>query len=284
MGTGVLRRMHWAGSMVHLIRTSGLIDTHKRFISVIASCILASLMLAGCQIVQPSRQKLAEMNSFYDNSYQLIISVDLIDGNDFAMQYNTAVTTTGEQAAWNGSAMVYSMNGYFVQDCISYTDGQTGCKEWRNVWVESDTISPAVQLASWQSEIIEGRGYYDKKPADISSFHEDLSNLDSKVWSISFKGASVDWNALCDVDLDKLFGGNEKIGQFEETDVTFLYDTKSSRLRAILATTQRDNAWINVCIQLVTIDDDLNINMEDYETTTGYPSEEWDIYYEEEPS
>lgn len=278
MGHRLLCYLYRSGSMVHCVRRNGLTLKKKRFISVIILLATFGMTMMGCHsIVQPSRRRLTEMNSFQEGCYRLDISVDMID-TDFAMQYDSAVEAAGEKSVWDGTANVYYMGAYFTQDCLTYYDSGLSCKQWRSEWVASDTRSILEQIRKWQQLSAEGKGYYQKKPEAIAAFHEDLADLETEVYTVTLQDVDVDWDSICDADLDSAFGGNDRLEAVSQMNVTLLYGTEDLQLKAVLLAYEEEEVWVSACVAVSQIESISEFDMDTLSIQEGYLSEEWTLY------
>lgn len=205
------------------------------------------------------------------------ISLDMID-TDFGMQYDSVVEAAGEKSVWDGKANVYCKGAYFSQECRTYSDSGSSCKQWRSGWVRSDTQSILEQIRKLQHLSAEGEGAYQKKPVAISTFHEDLSGYDNEVYAVTMKDVAVDWNSICDVNLDTAFGGNDRFAAASQVDATLLYDTEDLQLKAVLLSYLEEETWISVCVALTQIDSISEFDMDALNLVEGYLSEEWMLY------
>ena len=274
MGYRLLGRLYWFGSMVYRFRIAGLIYKLKRIISAI---ILMAMVVPLCScgsILQPTRTGFAEMNSFSDGVYQLNISIDYAD-DDIVLLYDTVVNASQEKAIWHGEATVYFLQSYFGQDCQSMCDADFGCKEWRGKWVPKEISSPIMLILSWQEQMLRGVGIYDKKRQPISSFHDDLASREEEVFEIALRGCELNWNRLCDVDLDNTFGGNDRLYQINTANVSLLYDANGGKLLAVVLRSSDDSHWLSALITIEPSDESCDVDSDDIELSEGLLNEEW---------
>lgn len=274
LGYRLLGRLCWSRNMVYRVCVAGLIRKIKKFISAVLLVCLC-ILLPGCSsIIQPTRNGLVEMNSLSEGAYQLKISIDYAD-KDLVMLYDTTASVSGDDAIWEGEAIAYFLQTYFSQQCETLCDGDQSCKEWRGNWVAKDMVSPIVQLHAWQTAIQNGHGIYHKTRVPLCSYHEELQHEQGDVYEIVLHDVSLQWNALCDVDLDRVFGGNEKLYAVQQADVSLLYGTDDWLLKAVIISAESDQFWLSALITVTSVEDGCEVDLSEFEFSEGILTEEW---------
>lgn len=204
-------------------------------------------MVTGCKhLIQPSRSDLTEVNSFSQGSYELHIFLQMMDPQ-IALQYDTTVIASGENAETNGTATVYFLETYFQQACRTRSNADGSCKLWRDKWVSSQYASPLLQVQSWQDMVLDGKGYYEKIPVALADFTD--RNTGEQCFLIQMSGIALDWSDLCDVHMDRLFG-EDRLAALTSANISLLYNTETLLLDAAIIQYEQDGVWAKAVITI----------------------------------
>lgn len=245
---------------------------------LLAVPISVLFLLSGCsRIIQPDREDLIKAaQEQMGQPVELDISFDFVDDN-LALYYNTEVTQDGSSASWEGNATVYYLDYYFKQDCITICDGLQSCKQWKDKWVASETVSPCHQINEWLNAILKGEGVYLKQPVVPSEISESLEGLENETYCIHLKSSQIDWSSLVDFQLDSLFGGDELLEGLSQGNIYFFFDCDSLALDSIYITRISDIEWFEATIDINSSSEHPEQMPEQYETIEGILSEDWNI-------
>lgn len=250
----------------------------KNWISKTIGVVLLTLLLGGCaSVFQPSRRQIVKCNQErLKGPVQISASLGIIDGN-VALYYDTEILVNDRSAEWNGKATVYYLGNYFTQDCHSIACNEASGKEWRDMWVEAELVSPVVQLEEWLQQIESGEGVYLRQSAVPAELTDSLAAIEEECYCIHLPEATVDWSALADVNPDSMFGGQELISQFSLCNVYLFFDTEDLFLKGVYMNKTTNEGWFEATLE-ISDTTDLPMEMpEETRTNNGLLSEEWNI-------
>lgn len=246
-------------------------DRKRRIALAISLAILVANLSACHRIFQPTCVDIARANfSFLEEPIQVKTELDIVS-RDVVAYYDTTVDCFMDNAHWRGDATVFYNNTYFTQECISQKDAQQSAKMWRGQWAEADTGSPLSILEEWITKVENGICLYEKRPVTELICEEEV-----QVYELTLNDTSVDWNSLCDVDFDSLFGGTGLLGSVEDVEVVLQIDTKSLQIRRVLLSGTGDT-WCQMSMTIVQEEDAPQIVWEEELFPHPYLSEEWNI-------
>ena len=259
-----------------------MIPIRRKFISVLIALACLCLCFSGCRsLIQPSRRTLAEMNSFLGGSARIEIVLEMVD-QDFAMVYESTVLADSQQSQWSGKATVLFLDTLFVQDCVTHTSEGISLKQYRGMWVETDTSSPVPEILSWQAMAAEGGGDYEKKPVPLADYGTPFSeDPDAQCFRITLEDVTLNWNSLCDVALDSMFGGNERLNAITDGRVELLYDVDTLSLAGVIVSYEDADTRMSLRMAVTADSEVLTLELGTYQTVEGYPEEEWAIRTDE---
>lgn len=250
----------------------------RKFAPTITLILAVCILLAGCgPIVQPSIGELSGANLFVrTGSYQMEISVTAQVG-DIGMTYGSTVLVADTAADWDGTAKVTFADYLFTQNCKTLCQDGTSCKEWRGNWAQSSTFSPSQQLDLWLQMMRLGVCYYPDEtcvPADCS---DSLSAVTSKTFSVELTNTEILWDALCDADLDTMFGADTFLDTFHYGDVTLYFDAESYLLIAASIHDEQEGSSLDAGIIFTQTDVPPEVDLASLEIIEAPLSEEWSM-------
>lgn len=225
---------------------------YKRIAPVISLLLLGCIFLYGCNmtaVIQPSREDIVGANScMLAGPLQLKLDMKLMSDTGTILYYSSDVTAFQEDAIWDGVGKVYFGNMYFRQDCQTVCTESGSRKQWRGSWAASDTRSPVTPIAEWLGKAV-AEGVYFTTPVTPSECSDYLEEYQDPAYRITWTEKDPQWDALCDVHPDTLFGGNDLITSFKEVKVTLFFGTDDLLLDVILLTAEeQDGHWLNFSI------------------------------------
>lgn len=246
-------------------------DRKRRIALAISLAVLVSSLSACHRIFQPSCVDIARANfSFLEDPIQVKTELDIVS-RDVVAYYGTTVDCFMDNAYWSGDATVFYNNTYFTQECISQKDATQSAKMWRGQWAEADTGNPLDILKEWMVKVENGICIYEKRPVT-----ELICDEEVQVYQLTLNDTSVDWNSLCDVDFDSLFGGAGLLGNVENVEVVLQIDAKSLRVRRVLLSAT-GKTWCNVTVDVQSTETPPHVEWDSDWTENAYLREEWDI-------
>lgn len=247
----------------------------RLFFPVISLVLSASFLLSGCGIFQPSRKELAGKNyAFIQEPARYQIYLEAVCGN-VGMVYASSVVTAGSEAYWDGTAKIYAMDTCFTQECKTMCDRSGSIKAWRNHWCVSDSVSPAMALEQWLDQVKSGEGYY-PKTITHSDDPDDTQAESGEYYTLTLKDQPIPWAALCDANVDLLFGGDDYLDRFESSIVT-MYFSADGHLDHVVIESLEENAWMQLTLTPQKWGDAPEVDLSQYSTVEGTLSEEWSI-------
>lgn len=254
-----------------------LAKTAKRFSPAISLILAFCIMIAGCGIVQPSREDLAGDNfSLVEGPAEYTIHLEALRGN-VGMIYDTTVATHNLTANWNGIAKIYAMASCFSQECETKTLEAGSYKAWRGKWSESTTVSPTVALSQWLTLIRLGIGTYNEYPCVPADESESLSSLTGKHYTVTLEDQKINWAAICDAHPDTLFGGENYLGDFTYGTITLYFSAANYSLNGVVISSSLVDSWAEATILPSKAETAPSISFDDLEITNGILSEEWNM-------
>lgn len=249
------------------------------FASAISAILLFSTVLCGCSLIQPSRKELAEANAFlYSEPVALDVSLILQSGST-AMSYDTQILLEGDMAEWEGDAYVAFSGIPFHQSCRSACNGQEAGKLWKEQWARTELKAPTVNLKVWLSKLASGKGTYLTRSVIPQEDSDGLIPLDRESYRVMLRNVAVDWDAICDVNLDSLFGGDTLLTQYEAVDVTMYFQTVNWELSAVLIQAERPDGAVSCTVLVSRSEQGPSVMVGELED--GLLSEDWEICREE---
>lgn len=252
----------------------------KLFASVLSLLIFSCQMAACRAILQPACSDLTEANSFIlKDPVVLDVSVGLLY-EQTVMAYESSVVMQADLAAWQGEATVYWLQMAFRQDCTTICTADGSYKQWRGNWCESKSVSPATQLDSWLQLVGTGTGVYTENPCIPADVDEFISDKTSGAYAVTLQDVDVDWRALCDVNLDLLFGGDYLIQSFSPADVTLYFDCETWHLTAVFVESASQEHYIKAVMSLSEGSQAPDISLGDFGIVSGNLAEEWELITE----
>ena len=252
---------------------------NRAFASAISAILLFSTVLCGCSLIQPSRKELAEANAFlYLEPVALDVSLTLQSGGT-AMSYDTQILMEGDMAEWEGDAYVSFSGIPFHQSCRSACDGLEAGKKWNEQWAKTELKAPTVNLKAWLSELASGKGTYLARSVIPKEDSKGLIPLDRESYRVMLRNFAVDWDALCDVNLDSLFGGDTLLTQYDTVDVTMYFQTADWELSAVLIQAEHSDGAVTCKVLVSRSEQGPSIMFGELEE--GLLSEDWEICREE---
>lgn len=221
-------------------------------------------------------------NSFMETE-PLQININLVlKTEDIDLAYESEVLTKGDTAQWKGEAAVDYFSAVFFQDCHTLCKNGRSYKEWREKWVESDTKSPVGLIQSWIKAIGAGKGYYSKQPVIPGNEMEPFSSIQKETYCIKLNNQDPDWNSVCDVHPDSLFGGNSLIDAYNSWEVWLYFGAEDCELKAALILAGNDATWTNVFMVFERTQTKPQVDLTTMDIIEGQLSEEWSMETDEE--
>lgn len=227
--------------MVHLTR---------RMASVIA--ILTFLaVLAGCSGRLAARKALTEANTFSSS----VFNVEIVGQNGLAtLAYKTEVLHISGKAQWEGIATIGAYNMVFQQECRSLYSEELCAKLWREQWVQSSATTPAIQLRSWLQMFHNGRGTYDPTPTAAALLAPFSENDPRSMVIVHLEDAPINWDSICDVHIDSLFGTQAFLTVIKTGTVTLYFDADTLLLAAATFSTEQGGTSVSGIIEVSAVD------------------------------
>ena len=258
-----------------------LLRHHKeRSALVVAILLVFSVLFSGCSrydIIRPSRKEIIEAGlSLWDGPVELNIAIDMVLPDDVVMYYTSTVVATEDTAQWSGQATVYHIATYFRQKCVTMCDETGSAKEWHGKWAVSDNTSPVPALRGWLQKA-KTEGAFRTVPVVPAELSGTLKGLKNDCYRITLNEEIWDYRALCDVHLDSLFGGNERLQAFQAVKVDLLFDTHNLSLTAILLSAEdRGGGRLEISVR-ATASTSPNVDLSSMSLSNAILSEEWEI-------
>lgn len=266
------------GCLARLLLHGGILrgrQIKKVFFPAVSLVMTVAFLLSGCGLFQPSRKKLAGKNIPYvQEPARYRIHMEAVRGN-VGMVYDSDVVTAGPEACWDGTAKIYAMDTCFTQACKTMCDDSCSIKAWRNHWCASDSVSPSTALEQWLDQVAQGKGYY---PAALTpSDNPNDAMVESEPhYTVTLKNQPIPWDALCDVDIDLLFGGDDYLNEFESGIVTMFFST-DGLLEYVVVDCLQENAWFQLTLTPQKWGTAPAVDLSQYSVVEGTLSEEWSI-------
>lgn len=242
--------------------------------------VILCQMVACKAILQPTCSDLTGANSFIAEEP---VAADIYVGllyEQTVMAYESTVTMQADYASWQGNATVYWLQMAFSQDCVSVCSSDSSYKQWRGYWCESCSKSPATQLSSWVQLVGTGVGAYDEEPCIPAEADVFLTGKTDAAYAVTLHDVDVDWWALCDVNLDMLFGGEDLLQTFNTADVTLYFDCETWHLTAVFIESASSQHYIKAVISLSENSQTPDTSLGNIDITNGSLSEEWEMISE----
>lgn len=252
----------------------------KRSALTIAILLIFSILFSGCSrydIIRPSREEIVEADlSLWNGPVELDIAIDMVLPDDVVMYYTSTVIANENSARWSGQATVYYASTYFRQKCVSMCDETGSAKEWRGKWAVSDNTSPVPTLRRWLQKA-QADGTLRTAPVIPADLSGTLKGLTSNCYRITLSKESMNWKSLCDVHMDYLFGGNERLLAFQDVQVDLLFDTHDLSLEAILISSEDGRGGRFEMSVLAAATTAPSVDLSGMSLSAAILSEEWEI-------
>ncbi len=233
---------------------------------------LLALFLAY-RVDRSVKRTLVEANNLSSGNYH----IELIGDNGLALlAYKADVLHIGEQTQWDGIATVGAYKMAFQQECHSVYSPQVQAKQWRGKWVQATATTPVEQFAQWLMHIANGKGTYKFSPVNASSLLPVSEGEDKKVVTVKLRNAPLDWNALCDANIDTSFGSQAFLTDVKTGTVTLCFDALTHELFGAVISAKKGQIKITATVILSTAyGHELQAFPRAEEVSEGTLSEEW---------
>ena len=219
----------------------------RRMASVIAILVVCAAVLSGCSGRLAARKALAEANTFPS----AIFDIEIVGQNGLAtLAYKTQVLHISEKAQWDGLATISAYNMVFQQECNSIYSENLQAKLWRDKWVQSSSTTPAIQLRAWLQMFRNGSGVYDPTPVPADSLPPFPEGDSRSMVTVQLKDAPLDWDSICDVHIDSLFGTQAFLTDLKTGTVVLYFDASTLLLAAATFTAEQGGTSISGIIEV----------------------------------
>lgn len=232
-------------------------------------------VLAGCNGKLAARSALTEANTFPAS----VFNIEIVGQNGLAtLAYKTEVLHISNKAQWEGVATISAYNMVFQQECRSLYSEELQAKLWREKWVQSSATTPAIQLRSWLQMFHNGAGTYDPTPTAAALLAPFSENDPRSMVTVQLEDAPINWDSICDVHIDSLFGTQAFLTDIKTGTVVLYFDAATLLLAAATFSAEQGGASVSGIIGVSTTDGQ---SLQDFplpETVSdGTLYEEWNI-------
>ena len=207
--------------------------------------------LTGCNGKLAARRALTEANTFPSSTFD----IEIVGQNGLAtLAYKTKVIHISNKAQWEGVATISAYNMVFQQDCHSLYSEDLQAKLWRGKWVQSSATTPAIQLRPWLQMFRNGSGTYAPTPVPASLLDPFSESDPRSMVTVRLEDAPLNWNSICDVHIDSLFGTQAFLTDIKTGTVTLYFDADTLLLAAATFTAEQGSTSISGIIEVSAID------------------------------
>ena len=185
----------------------------------ILALTICVFFLASCHKKNDKISALVEANPISAGMYH----IEIIADNGLAeLAYSSNVLSKNDCACWTGSATVGAYKMAFRQECHSLYFEGISAKQWRGKWVRSQATDPSLQIAAWFAATASQGCAYNASPV-LAASALPLNEGDTRTAvTVVIPAAPMQWEALCDANIDSYFG-TQAILTDAETCIVFLY-------------------------------------------------------------
>lgn len=247
----------------------------KRLLASVFAAFFVLGVLTGCSSHWAEKKALAEANALSSGHYK----ISIVGQNDLVLfAYQSEVLHIGDMTQWDGVATVGAYNMAFQQECHSVYSPEVQAKKWRGKWVEASATTPAEQLSLWLQSCAKGKGDYNSKAVPLFSVLPVDETDTRRVISIQLENAKMDWNAICDANIDSYFGSQQFLTDLTTAAVTLYFDVDTNLLTGAKFTGKTEHTELSGTIIMSTVDGQFLSEFPEKNTISeGTLAEEWSI-------